>query len=163
MYTGYQDNKRKEASLPSELKTVMKSIPYNEFIKGTILLKSRNRAISGWKRFLTKIWKSDQESSQSWILQVHGEAMCKSLETCFNTIWLLLEFSTENHESYWWNGSIWIQFTVSHSLRREGLNYFYHSESCRLLLTTIKLMHLLDIISFLKGWPYFMRRLTKKH
>ena len=103
LYTGYQDNKRKEASLPSELKTVMKSIPYNEFIKGTILIKSRNRAIASRKRFLTKIWKSDQESSQSWILQVHGEAMCKSLETCFNTIWLLLEFSTENHESYWWN------------------------------------------------------------
>ena len=39
LYTGYQDNKRKEASLPSELKTVMKSIPYNEFIKGTILIE----------------------------------------------------------------------------------------------------------------------------
>ena len=38
LYTGYQNNKRKEASLPSELKTVMKSIPYNEFIKGRIFM-----------------------------------------------------------------------------------------------------------------------------
>ena len=37
LYTGYQDNKRKEASLPNELKTVMKSIPYNEFIKDRII------------------------------------------------------------------------------------------------------------------------------
>ena len=82
----------------------MKSIPYNEFIKGTILIKSKNRAIFGREKLLFKILKSDQEPSQSEILQVHGETMCKRLETCFNAIWLLLEFSTENfhpkNESY---------------------------------------------------------------
>jgi len=108
LYTGYQNNKRKEASLPSELKTVMKSIPYNEFIKGKIFMILKTGSFPSWSKLLVWIRKSHQKSSQSWILQVHGETMCKELDTRFNSIWLLLEFSTQNHESDWWNGSIWV-------------------------------------------------------
>ena len=113
LYTGYQNNTRKEASLPSELKTVMKSIPYNEFIKGKIFMMIKNGLISElktstWSKLRFWIRKSHQKSSQSWILQVHGETMCKQLDNCFNPIWLLLEFSTQNHESDWRNGSIWV-------------------------------------------------------
>ena len=50
LYTGYQNNKRKEASLPSELKTVMKSIPYNEFIKGRIFMILKDRLITELKQ-----------------------------------------------------------------------------------------------------------------